>query len=353
MATPKKSPLSVSLDLPLIPSHRRKAEIVTTKTGYSFVRYSGEVEEVELTAETETDLLRLVKPFEKETDPVALRFSPWRLPEIDPKLLEKFLNTWGMIGFRNEAKFINLANSRTDLVIASSLGYPMGMKEASKFIGKDIGERYTEIRHLNEIPLPWIEDELRTLAFCVRLTNNLFRDQGNSEDFKREEIFMSEGNRMRIVSSSANFASLDFKDNQDPATDRKKAANLDRAEEVLDQFAGEINRYLRPLTISVMRTEKTESFYFKNLAFETALATAIAKRFRVGGVLLICKECENPYFPQRLREDAKYCSYSCSQRVRNREYKAREREKKKKNSAIKADSKIKQSKVRKEKNGKE
>ena len=129
MATPKKSPLSVSLDLPLIPSHRRHAEIVTTKTGYSFVRYSGEVEEVDLTPETETDLLRLVKPFEKETDPVAKRFSPWRLPEIDPKLLEKFLNTWGMIGFRNEAKFINLANSRTDLVIASSLGYPMGIEK--------------------------------------------------------------------------------------------------------------------------------------------------------------------------------------------------------------------------------
>lgn len=351
MATPKKSPLSVSLDLPLIPSHRRRAEIITTKTGYSFVRYSGEIEQVDLTAETETDLLRLVKPFEKETDPFALRFSPWKLPEIDPKGLERFLNDWGMVGFRNEAKFINLANSRTDLVIASSLGYPMGIEEASKFLGKNFADRYTEIQNFNEIPLPWIEDELRTLAFCVRLTNNLFRDQDNSEDFKREEIFMSDGNRMRIVSSNANFASLDFKDNQDPASNRKNAENLDRAEEVLDQFAGEINRYLRPLTISVMRTEKTESFYLRNLAFETALATAIAKRFRVGGVLLECKACESPYFPQRLREDAKYCSYSCSQRVRNREYKKRERAKKK-ISAIKADTKPKQTKARREKNDK-
>lgn len=340
MATLKKSSLSVSLDLPLIPSHRRRAEIVTTKTGYSFVRYSGEIEQVDLTAETETDLLRLVKPFEKETDPFALRFSPWKFPEIDPKGLERFLNSWGMVGFRNEAKFINLANSRTDLVIASSLGYPMGIEESSKFLGKNFGDRYTEIQNFNEIPLPWIEDELRTLAFCVRLTNNLFRDQGNSDDFKREQIFMSDRNRMRIVSSSANFASLDFKDNQDPASDRKKAINLDRAEEVLDQFAGEINRYLRPLTISVMRTEKTEIFYSKNLAFETALATAIAKRFRVGGVLLICKECESPYFPQRLREDAKFCSSSCSRRVRNRDYKKREREKKK-NSVTKTDNKSK------------
>jgi hypothetical protein len=352
MATSKKSPLSVSLDLPLIPSHRRKAEIVTTKTGYSFVRYSGEVEEVELKAETETDLLRLVKPFEKETDPVALRFSPWRLPEIDPKLLEKFLNSWGMIGFRNEANFVRFNPQMTDSGIVSALGYHYTGEEASTFLGKNFADRYTEIRKLNEIPLPWIEEELRTLAFCVRLTNNLFRDQGNSDDFKREEIFLSEGNRMRIVSSSANFASLDFKDNQDPASEKKKGENLERAEEVLDQFAGEINRYLRPLTISVMRTEKTESFYFKNLAFETALATAIARRFREGGVLLICKECENPYFPKRLREDAKYCSYSCSQRVRNREYKSRERAKKK-NSAIKADSKTKQSKARREKNGKE
>ena len=335
MSTLNKSPLRVAFNLPLEPSRRRNAELIEEESGYCFIRYTGEAEEVELSAKAETDLLSVVLPFEAETDPVAKKFRQafegggqgWKFPELDRKKVVKFLNTWGAIGFRNEANFIKLHQQTTKLGIAHALGFPCTQEEAENLIGENFGERAQQIRELNEIPFPWIEEELQRLAFCVRLTNNLFRDQGNSEHFKREEIFLNQANRARIVSSSSHFASLDFKDDQDPASRKLKLENLDRAEEVLNEFAGEINRYLRPLTISVMQTDKVESFYTRHLGFETALASAIAMRFRIGGTLLICQECKIPYFPRRLRDDAKYCGDICSRRVRDREYKRRTRPK--------------------------
>jgi hypothetical protein len=333
MTTPNKSPLRVAFNLPLEPSRRRNAELIEEDSGYCFIRYSGEVEEVELSPKAETELLSLVLPFEAETDPISKKFRQafegggqgWKFPELDRKKVVKFLNSWGTIGFRNEGNFIRLAQQNTKTGIAHALGFPCTPKEAEKLIGKNFGDKAQEIRDFNEIPFPWIEEELQRLAFCVRLTNNLFRDQGNSEHFKREEIFLNQANRARIVSSSRHFASLDFKDDQDPASRKLKMENLDRAEEVLNEFAGEINRYLRPLTISVLQTDKVESFYTRHLGFETALASAIAMRFREGGTLLVCEECKIPYFPRRLRDDAKYCGESCSRRVRDRRYKTRTR----------------------------
>lgn len=358
MVTSKKSPLAVTYDLPLIESRKRKAELLE-EAGYSFIRYSGEIEFVDLTPETETDLLNLVKPFEKETDEFAREFTQsfskaiegvkpeyvWKFPEIEPKLVLKFLNKWGMIGFRNELNFQNLTKANTKFMIARALGYHLSPQKAEEMISKDFPERFQAITKLQEIPLRWIEEELQTLAFCVRLTNNLFRE-AESLDIEREEISLTTKNRMRIISSSPHSATLDFKDSEDPAKRVLKGSNFEKAEQVLDQFAGEINRYLRPLSVSVMRTSTLEHFYGRNLGFETALASAIAKRFRIGGSLLVCEECQNPYFPKRLREDAKYCGETCRGRVTTRTH--RKKKAKKKVSASKAGSKA-TPKARKEK----
>ena len=352
MSTSKKSPLAVTFDLPLIESRKRKAELVE-EAGYFFIRYSGEIEFVELTPETETDLLVLVKPFEEETDEFARAFiekltheKAWRFPEIDPNLVLKFLNKWGMIGFRNELNFQNLSKANTKFMISIALGYHLSPEEAEEMISDSFPERFQAITNLQEIPLRWIEEELRTLAFCVRLTNNLFRE-ADLLDLEREEISLTAKNRMRIVSSSPHSASLDFKDNEDPAKRVLKGSNFEKAEQVLDQFAGEINRYLRPLSVSVMRTSTLERFYGRNLGLETALASAIAKRFRIGGSLLTCEECQNPYFPRRLRQDAKYCGLTCAGRVRSRRNKRKKRAEQK-ISASKAGSKA-TPKARKEK----
>ena len=352
MSTSKKSPLAVTYDLPLIESRVRKAELIE-EAGYIFIRYSGEIEFVDLTSETETDLLNLVKPFEEEADEIIQNLSQkinhekaWKFPEIEPKLVLRFLNKWGMIGFRNELNFQNLTKANTKFMIARALGYHISPQEAEEMISKDFPERFEAITKLQEIPLRWIEEELRTLAFCVRLTNNLFRDS-DLLDFEREEISLTTKNRMRIISSSPHSATLDFKDSEDPAKRVLAGSNFGKAEQVLDEFAGEINRYLRPLSVSVMRTSTLEHFYGRNLGFETALASAIAKRFRIGGSLLTCEECQNPYFPQRVRDDAKYCGQTCSNRVRSRRNKRKKRAEQKV-SASKAGSKA-TPKARKEK----
>jgi len=330
MSTSKRSTLGVTFDLPLVESCKRKAELVE-ELGYSFIRYSGKVELIELTPETETDLLNLVKPFEEETDDSIRAFNEkisgekvWRFPEIDPNLVLKFLNKWGMIGFRNESNFQNLKNAPNNFMISHALGYYLSPEEAEEMISESFPERFQAINELQEIPLRWIEEELRTLAFCVRLNNNLFRE-AESFNLEREEILLSTKNRMRIISSSPHSATLNFKDNEDPAKRVLKGSNFEKAEQVLDQFAGEINRYLRPLSVSVMRTSTLERFYERNLGFETALASAIAKRFREGCVLHICEECQIPYFPKRLKVDNKFCGLRCRNRVKSRRNKRKKR----------------------------
>jgi hypothetical protein len=205
---------------------------------------------------------------------------------------------------------------------------------------------------MNEVPFPWIEQELRTLAFCARLTNNLFRDENYKGDFKREEIILNQTTRSRIVASSPDFAIYDFKDDQDPAQKVNPSKNLENAEEVLTQFAGELNRYLRPLTLGAIITEKTEDYYQRFIGFETAFANMIATIFRLGGSLLICQECRTPYFPKRLREDAKFCGYSCGLRVRNRNSKRRKRQEAKVSATKAGNKKVKPNKGTEKKRGK-
>jgi hypothetical protein len=333
MATLKKYLLTVAFTLPEVDSHKRKAELVELPSGYSFIKYTGDKTPISLTPETFTDLLKLVLPFEPELDPIKKRFTRWQFPELNRSEVVKFLNSWGEVGFCNEANYQNLLRQTTNFGIAHALGYLPTPKEATKFLGgKSFGERAEQIRQRNEVPFPWIEQELRTLAFCARLTNNLFRDDNYKGDFKREEIILNQATRSRIVASSPDFAIYDFKDDQDPAQNIKRKSavnqseNLENAEEVLTQFAGELNRYLRPLTLGAIITEKTEDYYQRFIGFETAFANMIATIFRLGGSLLICQECRTPYFPKRLREDAKFCGDSCGLRVRNRNYKRRKRQ---------------------------
>ena len=359
MATPNKYSLTVAFALPEVDSQRRQAELVELPSGYSFIKYTGDKTPISLTPETFTDLLKLVSPFEPELDPIKQRFTKWQFPELNRSEVVKFLNTWGEVGFCNEANYQNLLRQATDFGIAHALGYSPTPEEASKFIGgKSFGERAEQIRRRNEVPFPWIEQELRSLAFCARLTNNLFRDDNYKGDFKREEIILNQATRSRIVASSPDFAIYDFKDDQDPAQNIKRKSavnqseNLENAEEVLTQFAGELNRYLRPLTVGAIITEKTEDYYQRFIGFETAFANMIATLFRLGGSLLICQECRTPYFPKRLREDAKFCGYSCGLRVRNRNSKRRKRQEAKVSATKSGNKKVKPYKGTEKKRGK-
>jgi hypothetical protein len=176
------------------------------------------------------------------------------------------------------------------------------------------------------------------LAFCARLTNNLFRDDNYAADFLREEITLNQTNRKRIIASSPIYAIQDFKDNEDPAQSNLKfgSGNLDQAEEVLTQFAENLNRYLQPFTTGAILTDKVEDYHRKNVGFETAFASMIARLFRNGGSLLLCQECQVPYFPRRVRENAKFCGETCNRRVGDRNYKKRKKAEKIKISATKA-----------------
>jgi len=344
MTTSNKAIFEVAFAIPRVESVTRKAELITQENGYSFIRYSGERKFVKLNSETDADLLSLVPPFQEfpkeekwQTDfTLGLSVKAWDLPEINDKKLLKFLNKWGSVGFQNQFNFIRLSQSQTNSGIASALGYPILGEEADLLIGKNFGDRAEQIRQLNEIPLPWIEEELRTLAFILRLAKNLLVDNQMKNKLKHEEILLNYKTRKRIISSNPAYAVLAFNDKEDPAKGSLNASEwqmkfqevpvLDRAEEVIDAFAWNLNRYLRPLTVGVIRREKVRAFYLRNIAFETAFASRILEILRKSFASLICAECQVPFFPNRDQNNRKYCGDTCNRRVKDRNYKKRKRE---------------------------
>lgn len=359
MATPKKYPLSVAFNVPLVDSVKRKAVLIKEENGYQYIRYEGEKESVKVTGDNVTDLLCLIPAFQEFQgaekwkgikDPLDRR--AWNHHEINPEKIVKFLNRWGMIGTSTATKNIQRVqvNANTDFAIAHALGFYVTPLEAKRLVGGSrFSERFGEILNLNEIPLPWIEEELRTLAWITRLVINILHDPHFYNRSEREEIKLNRENRKRIISANYHHAVFAFEDGKDPATSRKKLTEewteeaLNDAEKVLDSFAGELNRYLAPLTVSVVRTEKTEEFYRRNLGFETAYASDLLNAMKNGSAFLICQECEKPYFPKRVRQDAKYCGTRCSGNARAREWK-RENRARLKVSASKAGKKKTQGK---------
>ena len=128
MATPNKYSLTVAFALPEVDSQRRQVELVELKSGYSFIRYTGDKTPISLTPETFTDLLKLVLPFEPELDPIKKRFTRWQYPELDRDKVVKFLNNWGEVGFCNEANYQNLSRQTNDFGIANDHRLPIERK---------------------------------------------------------------------------------------------------------------------------------------------------------------------------------------------------------------------------------
>jgi hypothetical protein len=349
MTTSNKTTFAVAFAIPRIQSVKRSAELITQADGYSIIRYSGDRELVELTSETEADLLNLVPPFQQYSTKnksksgltLAEGVKSWNLPDISNKKLLRFLNKWGSVGFQDQIYFRKLATRKPGLLMASPLGDQLGVKGLDLFIGENLGLRFHQRGGLDEIPLPWVEEELRTIATMLRITLNLLRDNRSRGALSRGEISLNNENRKRIISSHPAFAVFAFNDNQDPAKEFFKAKEwelkvrkvpvLERAEDVIDIFARNLNRYLRPLTQEVIRTNDYEESHLQKIGFENAFSSMLLETLKTSIGSLICRECQAPFFPKRVQNDRKYCGETCSRRARQREARIR---RKQQNSAL-------------------
>lgn len=346
MKTPKESPLAVLHSLPEPPLYRQKAELVKDEFGYLFIKYTGERESVSFDPQAITDLLKafpLVYLQDEEGNRIEGNPPP---PTPDPSKIMALINRYGVIGlsdidYRNE---IITKRSKVDIANLTRLN----LQKAEKFfkdgvLNKRFIPRLLAIREGSEFPYSRAVEILEEISRAVRLYLNLLEDK----KFESNKVWeLNDRNRKRIV-SAWNRLGGSFREDEDPGDPKfgtraewgyrfgnDKVGSLDFAEAALSSFALVLNKFLEPVSRTVVSTEGIYKFNRLGSSLETSLAYELVRNLADRRVKKICVVCSYPYLPKRDKEDNKYCGESCSKKIRNRNYRA-----KKKVSASKAGSK--------------
>jgi predicted nucleic acid-binding Zn ribbon protein len=349
MSTVKASPLTVSLYLPDPQVVRREAKLYADKSGYLFIKYTGEKVIEEFDTNAITELLKIVPTIESILDYKGKRRKGiYNLPDIDSERVLNFINRYGVLGisdipYRNE---VLLHLSLTDITRLTWLP----LKQAQGLfkdghLDPEFRARILAIRNGEEVPFKRVLDILKDLAKSVRLYMNLLED----DDFANgREWELNTKNRKRIVSAWS-FAGGVFTDQDDPADPKfnsreewtyrygknKEYSTLDLADEYLSKFASVQNKNIELISKSVISTHGMVLFNLENAGLETAISTWILNTFSKVKVRRFCKVCGYAFVPQRIKTENKYCTERCAKSVRQKKY----RQKQKKVSAEKAGSK--------------
>lgn len=350
MVTPKASLLGVTRSLPIVDSIRRSAELQIDENGFQFVVYSGLRENVKLERDFIADLLELVPPGceeylpEDEDEEDVETWEGFSLPYtavhyINPHQAVAFINKWGVIGLMNSKRSIPALCPPQELALLLA-SRPINRQDADRCLSdggkvkREYQERLWGIVLGDQVPYPWIESELSNLARCVRLVKNLLA--GNSQG--RERFSLTFANRQRIL-AGWDKAPFPIPDGKDPAKYRELneawtrlwgdgflGVTIHDADRVLEEFANLMNKYMVPVSSTIVRTtEIGEKIYREDMCFEAALAVFLLDQLRNGGTSLECQECHRLFFPLRHRYDGKWCSPKCGAAVRNREKRRRDK----------------------------
>ncbi len=316
MATSNETTFGVGFYIPVQESARRRAELIEEENGYRYIRYSGETSFVDLNEEAESDLLKLIRPYALEQVLNYPTLYPV-YPEIDLKDLVKFLNKWGTIASGNSDKVSVLQKGEsTKSRFTHALGFYLSTEaEAVKLLG-EFSTHYKEIRNGNEVPLPWIEEELRTIAWILRLVIALLEEEPkirkSEYDFESYSFRIRKAVKKKILLTHEHYVH----------------ESEDKVQELLDLFAHNLNRLIQPLTFGIFYTENTRNFYERRCGFETAFATQILATIREARPSLLCVVCGSSFFARRVQENRFYCGQTCSRRKRQKDQRDRERAKK-------------------------
>jgi hypothetical protein len=363
MKSPKTSQLGVSLSMGEVSSFRRSAELIQDPSGYSYFKFSGERTEVPITAEAFTGLLKVVKPpmlidrnEETSSKKLIRTYSP---PELDPDEVIGFVNRFGMIGLSQSErrKSARNINDPLGLFLITNMhpATTQQLFDGDRGMSELIRERLYAISDGDEIPYSWVVGILRDLAKSARMFAYLQEDKSKKSG---DPIQLTTPNRKRIT-AAWNYAGGVFKDGEDPAGTKFSTRDewvlrtgdnefnvLELAEMCLSQFAEKMNQFLSPISTSVVAIESFQTFYQRNIGFETAFACYLVRRLQEIHVKRICQECKIIYFPDRYKVENLFCSQRCGKVGRNKRHRAKK--KAQKVSVKKTESK-KTTKARKEK----
>ena len=326
-----------------------KKKIKGKTFGYRFIKYSGDLYSVDRKGlyleDLANEVLGLITPArkltveEKELWGVIKENSGWLAnDDLDPEQIPDFLSTYGMVGLANYDRRNVLNQVKTPSDFISKVGIlPKYLPVLEKEFKEDptsLPRRISRIVRGDEIPFKWIEEDLRTLAKCIRMIVAI--DQAEDEWWNTGEISLSHSKNLRrmVHAWKPIFEIPDYKDSGD-FMPLNPLWVQDKPEQMLQDFISRINNFLLPMTRNAVLTDRTREIQEENFGLETAL---ISYLFLNKSNRLFQRVCANPkcgllFFP--VRNSRNYHDPQCATNVRV----ARSRAKMKKVSATKAGKK--------------
>lgn len=326
-----------------------KKKIKRKSFGYRFIKYSGDLYSVDRKGlhleDLANEVLGLITPArklsveEKELWEIIKDNSGWlAYDDLEPEEVAEFLSTYGMVGLANYDRRNDLNQVRTPRDFISKVGihhkYLPVLEKEFKEDPASLPRRISRIVRGDEIPFKWIEEDLRTLAKCIRMIVAI--DQAENEWWNTGEISLSHSKNLRRMVHAWRpiFA---IPDDIDSGTylPTKTAWIQDKPEQMLQDFISRINIFLLPMTRNAVLTDRTREIQEENFGLETAL---ISYLFLNKTGRLFQKVCANPkcgllFFPKR--ETRTFHDPQCGTNARV----AKHRAEKKKVSATKAGKK--------------
>lgn len=345
MATPKPFQITVSLPTlqPIAPTRRDWIYKEDKNLGYRYFKtdeVEGEENDLYRFSETANALLRLVNPAREVTAEEIEKSGGFlrgaRIKEnLEPKEIEKFLNSYGQIGradYSRREKFSRAftpdGGEMTAQQFASICGihpnYLANIEKERKTKPDQWRKRIIRLHWGTEIPFDWIEKDLFDLARTVRILSALEKDYiGDKPFFYLENKWGKARNRFLIASERV-AVPLGKDENYKPQ-DRDLWTVSERILSAeWENFANNLNRFVSPVTRLVFATDSRERIARDNVGIETWLICSIVQtRAKFAEKRCANEKCQRQFFNERSHK--RFCSTACESTVRTRRFRAKQK----------------------------
>jgi len=340
MTTPKPLRLTVTLPNAQIPFPMvKKARMVTEKEyPYKYISYElfGKEQVAINFNETATALARLISPIREMTKLELEKFPQLEgyfiADSLEEDLVLDFINRYGQVGYSDilrrtgiqipfmpteKTKYVGLSVEQFCAIVGvDSKSGILKAKTHFKNNPEEFAKKVWRLSWGNEVPYSWIEKDLRSLYRCVRILEIL--KEKDSVEFNLSHSvelhrFIHASDRAPfIIPFGQTAAKYRFLDD-------KWLKPMGQRESLVEEFASNVNRFLQPLTLNPLQTEKQLETNAQSFGVESFLIYSILKT-EAGFSERFCEKenCQRPFYAQR--SSRLFCSDSCANAGRQKRY---------------------------------
>lgn len=337
MTTAKPLRLSVTLPTAQIPFPALKWAKLITETEYPYQAISYEIKgdsQARFTFnEIATALSGVISPIRALTVREIELYGDFELilENLEPKKVLDFINRFGVVGvsdYSRREKFSRpMTRDKGELTAEQfmSLVGIIDRKEQAKtqaYFKKNpdvLRKKAMRFRWGTEVPLSWIENDLRDLYRCIRIL----------EILKEKDTFefnLNQSPELRRLISASDQAPFEIPYRKDSGTykptDTKWNLSQGQRESLVNTFVTNINRFLQPITRQPLQTQTQRETNEQAFGIEPFLIYSImTTEGGFKGAFCKWESCKIFFYRQRITKE--YCSDSCAGAGRQKRYRAK------------------------------